>query len=182
MHYSIRTARPWRRLAALALLAVLAACGSGEQDGRVLGCPNVALVQDVDRLTRFRPGQGRDLTDVLFEARLSGFDAPCVYRRGGAAVDLTINFAVTLGPASRDRVAAYPYFVAIANPEGEIIAKEVFEARVEVPAGNRRVTAGEKVEPLIPNLGDRSAAAWTIYIGLQLTPEELAYNRSARGG
>ena len=61
----------------LALLLTLVGCGSGDQ-GPLPPCPVVFPVAEARELTRFA-GQGRDLTDVLFEARVEDVALICGY-------------------------------------------------------------------------------------------------------
>ena len=60
--------------AGLCLLA--AACGILEKDQRY-ACPAVFILQDAQNLTRFKPGPGRDITDIRFEAEIFDFRGQC---------------------------------------------------------------------------------------------------------
>ena len=36
-------------------------------------CPSISLLKAAEKMTRYREGPGRDLTDVLYEAKISFF-------------------------------------------------------------------------------------------------------------
>jgi hypothetical protein len=69
-------------------------------------CPAVAKVEDASKLTRFA-GEGRDLTDVLFEAELTDIAASCSY--GSDTIDMAsrVRFVVSRGPADTARRADF---------------------------------------------------------------------------
>jgi hypothetical protein len=81
------------------------------------------------------------------------------------------------GPASATRSARIPYFVAIMNPADAIIAKQNFHAEIKFPANVNRGVVTESLNPKIPMPRGQPAARHRVAVGLQLTPDELAYNR-----
>ena len=100
--------------------ASLSGCGPSleEQSQLRASCPQAMRVQDASTLTRFRPGAGRDRTDVLFEAELGQVNVACSARKNEVSVDLTMQILVAQGPANRDRVANVGYFVRLLDPGG----------------------------------------------------------------
>ena len=103
---------------------LLAACSS--DDGPPPPCPIVVLVKDADRLTRFE-GSGRDLTDVVFETTIRNADVACAYDDNEVEAALRVLFATTRGPADTARRADFRYFVAVADREQNILAREEFD-------------------------------------------------------
>ncbi len=158
------------------LAVVLAACS---QDGPPLPCPAVVPVADAAQLVRF-DGQGRDLTDVLFEARIENFALTCEYDDGVIESQLLVQILAVRGPANRDRVARLGYFVAIATRDQEIGAREEFALAVPFEGNRTRVLAADELTPKIPLQPGEDGTNYLIYIGLSVTPEELQYNRENR--
>ena len=81
-------------------------------------CPKVRLLQDADKVTVYRPGPGRDITDILYEAKLLGFlgivnmSAKTVsFMRSLSASGLNLNWRGGLPDSTR--IAELKYFVAI---------------------------------------------------------------------
>lgn len=168
--------------AALALsTVVLAACGSSDKAPRV-ACPPVLLERSTADLVVFRPGPGRDITDVMYEAQVTGYTGDCQRRKGENTVKVTLQptFTVTRGPAWTGGSKDITYFVAVPayypNPAG----KQVFSIPFSFPAGNMTsvILRDEKVTLDLPS-ADAQTRPPAIYIGFQLTPEQLDYNRQS---
>ncbi|MCS6853141.1 MAG: hypothetical protein NZ523_00085 [Elioraea sp.] len=174
------------RLVAWAAASVLlAGCGmfggsGGQTEARRLDCPEIGGTAETSDLRRYR-GAGRDLTDLVVEARLTGVTGRCEplqRRRPGVRIALSPAFEVMRGPASSGRALTVPYFVAVADPLGRIPAKQVFEIPVEFPANRSRLrVSGEEVTVDLPLRSGERASDYTVLVGFQLSEEELATNR-----
>ncbi len=162
----------------LALLLTLVGCGPGDQ-GPLPPCPTVFPVAEARELTRFA-GQGRDLTDVLFEARVEDVALICGYLDDVIEVDMRIRIMAVDGPANESRVINLAYFVAIATLDRKIVAREEFNLEVPFEGNRTRVIAIEEVSPRIPLQAGQNGDDYVIYIGLALTPAELRYNQENR--
>jgi len=167
--------------AALVLGAVLAVagCTTKAQEARnAASCPKAYIVGDAAQLVRFKPGPGRDPTDVLFRADVLRADNKCEFSRDGVVIDTNVTLAVQEGPAAatQGRQAAFNYFVALIGPNNRILAREEFTADYRFD-GNRTRLAG--VEELRQRAGFTSdqAGAYQVAVGLALSHEELDYNR-----
>ncbi|WP_162915093.1 hypothetical protein [Desertibaculum subflavum] len=149
-------------------------------------CPRIGILADAATLVKFRPGKGRDLTDVEHEAEVFSVDRTCELRDKGAAVEVvvTIQMAASRGPAAPEAATtiALPYFVAVVERASQrIVARESIPGQVELPPGRRRAGVGEEITERIPLAAGRSPADYEILVGLELTEEQLEYNRRRRG-
>lgn len=160
----------------LAVLALLTACSSNNDAAPA--CPLVAAPGDVAKITRFRDGPGRDLIDVVAEAQIADAAVQCDYDRSGVTVQLQLAILGTRGPADTSRTAAFDYFVAIADPQGTIVAKEIFPVSFSFE-NRQRVGQIENLEQRIPLANRADGAAYKIVVGFQLSPAELEWNRRA---
>lgn len=175
-------------LMALSVFAV-AACGTGDEPPPGQICPRISVLGDADTLTRFAAGPGRDLTDVDFELQVVDIQFGCAFVEDVndnpiLAVAVAPVFEADRGPANADREARFQYFVAIADPGQRILNKRVFDMRVEFPGNRSRVTVSPMDPPVsvdIPPRPGLSGPDYHVFIGLQLTPDELGYNRRRRG-
>ncbi len=166
-------------LAAAALL--LAGCGSWNPFGKgetPPACPKAIVVSDLSQVTEFRPGAGRDLSDVVHAAQVERVDSTCEYdRRRKVTVQAVVNLLVERGPADRSRQAAITYFVAVADPADQILARQTFTVPVKFDGNVTRMRASEDIEQII-QLSGGTGAGYKIYVGFPLTEEQLEYNRS----
>lgn len=143
-------------------------------------CPRVTILNEGANVTKFREGTGRDLTDVVAQAEIVDASVECDYDRRGVDVAMQVAIAATRGPADRARMADFDYFVAIADAQRNILAKEVFRVRVAFPDTQNRVGTIEQIEPRIPLRDRAEGVSYQIVVGFQLTPEELEWNRTQR--
>jgi hypothetical protein len=165
-------------LAPLALALALSGCGFGDRPPPP-PCPATFPVAEARELTRFA-GQGRDLTDVLFEARIQDVALVCEYDDGVIEADLRVRIMAVDGPANRGRKISLAYFVAIATLDRKIVAREEFELEVPFEGNRTRIVAVDEVSPRIPLQPGQTGADYVIYIGFALTPAELRYNQENR--
>ena len=108
-------------------------------------CPTVKLLRDADKVTVYRAGPGQDITDILYEAELTGLSGDCEYvGKDGVfqevVISLRVEFDLVRGPANSARIAVLKYFVAVPEffpaPEG----KRQFVKRVRFPPGRNNIT------------------------------------------
>ncbi len=144
-------------------------------------CPRVAALADADRSTVF-DGKGRDVTNIVYQARLTSPTLSCKHRKNGQ-LNMTIaaEIGVEPGLATEAREIEVPYFIAIIDPEQLVVTKEQGMARIRVEPGSR--TASVKVENDSIKLEleqDTAGADLEVLVGLQLDKDQLAYNRMGR--
>ena len=176
--WSVRAPRHSRLVAGSFVLAVVLAACSGNAPPPP-PCPTIVPVADAAQLVRF-DGNGRDLTDVLFEAKIEDYALTCEYDDGVIESQMLLQVLAVRGPADRDRVAKFSYFVAIATRDQKIGAREVFDLAVPFEGNRTRVLAAEELTPRIPLKPGEDGSNYLIYVGLSVTPEELQYNRENR--
>lgn len=167
------------RYLAMMSLFVLASCGSDEVEF-VLICPQVLIIDDALHITQYAPGEGRDLLDVRFDAEIGRVNWVCEFFADENRVEIDVSFGMLAlrGPAAEGDVARFPYFVAVADPRGTILAKQVFAIDIQFPGNAMEVGHLERVFQTLDYAQLSQAEKYTIYIGFQLTPEQLAHARA----
>jgi len=162
--------------AALAAALLSGACWGLGGSGAELPCPALATVSDAAKLTRFA-GAGRDLTDVRFEAEIIEFVGACV--QGGESVDVAtrVRIAASRGPADEERRADFRYFVAVVTRDKRIVGRNVFDSSIEFSGNKTRAAVIEELEQEIPLAEGETGGNYVIYVGFELTPEEVEFNR-----
>jgi hypothetical protein len=156
----------------------LAAC-SRRNDAGAPPCPKVAVLADASHLTVFRDGPGRDLTDVQYEADLGRITGECIYNRRSTnvKVDMKLVVAARRGPADRNRIADYVYFVAIVDSQSNVLARQEFASQVQFPPDQSQVVTLEELEQTIPLEKNQPGSDFDVYVGFKLTPEQVQRNR-----
>ena len=166
--------RPGRRSPALPvlLLSALSACGTDEQ-AAAPACPQVFLVADAERLVE--PAGSRDavpvaeIVDVAWTCEVPGIGTSGV-------VELSVFIRVAAG-ATADGERRVPFFAALTDPSGTIVAKRVFETDLVPEDEATPVEQVETVSLRWRHADLDEALAHTVFVGLQLTPEQLAAAR-----
>jgi len=169
------------------VLLVLAACAS-DQDAALPSCPKASILEGTSTLTRFRDGPGQDLTDVNFTGQIERLNGSCIYEvdstdAGVLHMDVIVEVRVDRGPANRDRTTRFEYFVSVLDANGTVMAKEVFPFSIKF-SGNGTTTrdTDAPVSMIIPVTAEQVSEDFSVFVGFQLTPDEIRYNREiARG-
>jgi hypothetical protein len=156
-------------------LALLAGCSDPTQFAPA--CPSLRLLGDAGDLASFNE-RGHDVTDLLVSARITAIPAACSPGgRGKTAATMHVQMRVERGPALPGRVAPVPFFITIMDGDNVLQQQDYF-ANIEFPANVDTVTVDSKdIELSFPVTAKKSAAAYTIYVGFRLTPQQLQYNR-----
>ena len=179
------TIRPFLRrclpLAAVAPLALTAAsCGPGVNQFAPV-CPVPGLVKPLAEMARYR-GASRDVRDLEIRARIVDIAGTCKPGRDGIVLaTVRIVAEVSRGPALSGSQYTLPMFVAVTD-SGDVRDKSLYSVPVEFERGQERVRAASaEIELELPVSATKTAAAYGIVAGFQLTPDEVAaYRRDRR--
>lgn len=184
--------------AAVIAVAGTAACAGQDRDAPV--CPRAVILADAQAMTRFAPGAagvgaggvgaggGSRLVD--FDAEIADLASGCRREAGRDGGEVLVAAVAPLivtrqGPANRSGRANFFYFVSLVAPDRTIVIRESFASEARFDEDGARVERREDDPPVtidIPLRRDGSAADYEIVVGLQLSPDELEYNRRRRGG
>jgi hypothetical protein len=170
------------RLALISLLpAVLAGCQQLDSRPNVGPCPVAGVLYDAQRLVEV--GSVERHENVGYTGQVEGVTGFCRYV-GPAPItmELEIDFAFGRGPQAQGNRRTYDYFVAVTRRDRTILAKERFSVDVVFPAGKDTVYLKEILSGIeIPRATETvSGTNFEIIVGFELTPEQLAYNRSGK--
>jgi hypothetical protein len=166
-------------VAALGLALLVAGCTHKPEPA----CPEGVIPIDASRITVFRDGSGRDLTDVLSAGNIQNILIQCRYDKN--AVDI-YNFQIAMtadrGAADRSKAADYEYWVAIVDPDRKILVRKTYNQHFDFAGNLTHVgVVASDFELRIPMKDVMKAPDYQIIVGFQLTPDQLAWNRSQRG-
>jgi len=176
-----------RLLAGLAA-ALVAGC-SGDKEKDIAPCPAARVMAEPSELTRFRAGVGLDPTDILFEAKFQQVAGECSYDEDGGDIDIELNVVIDVlrGRANADGSAAFQYFLAVVERDAEtgpppaVHGRKAFAVELSFPEARRNVRFRDVLGITIPRPDARSVRSYVLYLGFELTAEELAYNKRKLG-
>jgi len=187
--YTAPVARP-AVLAVVLMGFLVSACGLVDeltQSDIPPPCPTVSILGNAERVTQFSPGPGRDLIDITAEAKIHDFQARCIYDVddetgiGQVHVELSVGISAARGAANTNGSAEIPYFVSVTGHDKAVMSKNIFTITALFEGNRYRVSAyDEPVVLSIPIKAPQTGLDFLIYIGFQLTPEQLEYNRYLR--
>lgn len=139
-------------------------------------------------LTRFVDGAKRDVIDVLYTGEIEDYSWRCEYDVGddGAGtlkMEISVFILAKRGPADRERLARYDYFVSVIDAAGAVLNKENFSVAVAFPANRtRRLMRDSPVILNIPLTAGQTGRDFRIFVGFQLSRGEIEFNRKQRSG
>lgn len=170
---------PKRLLIIMALAAFSAGCGNIFERKAGPKCPPILILKDAGSLTRYAPDTTKDITDVLFQAKIVDFRGICDYNKERTRVDIDLSLAFDLlrGPANRDRKASFEYFVAIPQFHPAPQGRNTFSIDAAFDGQATRARINDRIELEIPLDPKVSRETYAIYLGFQLTRQELEDNR-----
>ncbi len=163
-------------IAGVAVAGVLSGCALEP----VPPCPEIRIDAVTARLSAFKDGGGRDITDIKHQAEIVSFEGSCEFDDDGVEVTMDMDIVVTGGPAVEPGPIDLFYFVAIPRFHPDPSGKKIFNRSYTIPRGGpRRDRLTESNIRIFIPIEDRlTAAGFDVYLGFQLTDEQLEHNRS----
>lgn len=145
-------------------------------------CPAAGVLDNAGTLTRFAEGRGQDLSDVALQVSITNVQAKCSYRASDRTLtmDTSVEFRVERGPASQRTNDHFAYFVAITDSSGNVVARQAFDKPVDFVKNQPLYATTDQLRETIPIGEGQGPASYRVYVALQLTAEELNYNRRGR--
>lgn len=161
---------------ALAALAVLAGCADfGGRKGSYT-CPATSTVPDLQTLVTITPGPNG--ATVQSAGRVNSVTINCD-REGenGVVAYLTIEFTgLRTTPAVNN--VGLPYFVAMADANGNILGKQQFIVGLSFEANAPTTKTSDAVTVHMPLKNAQLGNVYTLVVGFQLNQSQLDYNRA----
>ncbi len=146
-------------------------------------CPRVSALPELSRVTQFADESNPVSETVLSNTVLTKLDSSCITTESAINLDIVLNFTSSLGTAGLSQNSAqssysHAYFLAVVDPQGQIIAKDVFALSPVFQSGQKEVFSTERLQQTIPLSSKTPANQYQVMVGFQLSEAELAHNRS----
>ncbi len=173
-------------LSALGAMLTLSACESVPlfSEPIILNCPDYFIVEDAASRTAFRPGPGRDIVDIEDKAKIGTVDLACISdvkkETNSGILELIVRpvFGVERGAADTDLKTTLPYFISITDPDKNILFRHGASFDVSFLGNKTRLVAVAPITRIeVPITPQRRERYYRIYVGIELTHDQLAYNR-----
>jgi len=177
---------PLRRLFCAAVLAapLLTSACAPDVNQFPPACPGTAFLDSTADVSIYRPGTtGPDLTALMLAGRMETIQGKCQPGDKKNTVAATVSVGVTLvrGPAMPGNEAQVPVYVAVTEGN-RILDKRIYRLDAVFPSNVDRVSvATPPIYMVLPVTPTKSAAAYVILAGFQLTRDQLAANRARQG-
>lgn len=182
-------------LSAFALLTISTAKAEQDERGRFIDhteshasqkrqrCPNIQIVDELSQLNEFRTEKRQRRNELVSSVTLIHTGTSCTYEKGYIAVDIELEFHSHLGPRGKtyredQPFFAYPFFVAVSDNDGHMLAKEIFAASVTYERDASAHVYYENLRQLIPIQRKKDVYKYDILLGFQLSQAQLEYNRA----
>jgi hypothetical protein len=164
------------RAAAAGLFAFLASCSWFGGGDKKAACPGTLIAPDLDALTLLRPGGGTSPADIRFGVKLFSASSSCSGDKTGVHTDTDLLFVAARNDPDVKQ-EQFTYFVAIADAQQNILAKQNFTLQVEFAPKQNQMRISEALKETLPLRNPASAGNYSIIVGLQLTPDQVELNR-----
>jgi hypothetical protein len=163
-----------------AVLFGVASCA--ETPKQSMPCPAVKTVPDAAYLTRF-VGDAEDLTDTAFEAKILSVQPLCKYvedtdsGKTKIVSDLLVKIMASRGPKLTGESITFNYAVALTGAGGQKITRQQFDVTIPLTADKPSAAITDNPTVTIPLKKGENGDYYQIYVFLEVTQKELAYNR-----
>jgi hypothetical protein len=172
----------WLKRGGLLAAVLLSVASCAETPKQSMPCPIVKSVPDAAYMTRFA-GESEDLTDTAFEARLVGVQPTCKYivdnDTGKTKIEsnLMVKIAASRGPKVTGENVTFNYVVALTGAGGQKITRQQFDVTLPLTADKPTGQITDNPTVTIPLKKGENGDYYQIYVFLEVTEKELAYNR-----
>ena len=143
-------------------------------------CPQVGIVSDLDRLTEIDTRDLGSTTSILFSSRIQRLGVACKVSSDGVTVSTVMELFSKLSGYDTPADVHLSYLVATVDPNGRILAKEIYQTKIGFSDGMETVRKKEEVVVFIPSRVKSNLRGYKILIGFELTESQLQYNKGFR--
>lgn len=160
-------------------VAVLTAAGcavlEGGESPKV--CPSTAILDDAGELVRFATVPAKGPADVAFTTRMKSISGVCDSDEKTVAMELSTSMEAVRGPANAKGEIHFVYFVAILDRNKTVLTRTKFPMIARFQGRETKLDFADAVTVTIPRKKGDLPTDYIVYMGFEMSPDELAYNR-----
>lgn len=145
-------------------------------------CPGVQVLPETRSITYFEDPAQVAMGNEVARASITRIRGGCTYTGNMVEVDIDLLLRGKIGDQGRnpkadaDSFMTFPYFVAVSDPQGNLMDKQILATAIKFPPKHADVDAVESVRQKFAVSSPAAGQNYTILVGFQLTKEQLAYN------
>ena len=151
---------------------------------KTANCPSVQIMTDLQAMHQYTNFKDALPENKISDIQISDVQTNCTESDNtqNIALKIDITFDGEKGPKAQASAPGnvsnfdYPYFVAVTDTKGQILAKEIFSAELTYSADQKKVKQIETINQLLPKAN--AAQNYTVLLGFQLNEDQLMYNRT----
>lgn len=146
-------------------------------------CPGVSVRPDLRRLVEFYNADKPSDATKISEVTLTNVQNICRVEADKLVMQIDLTLDGKTGPKARMKPTdkpsfAYPYLVAVTDAQGNVLSKDIFAASIAYGADQKDIKQTESIFQNMPFPDATIGQVYTVVVGFQLTPEQLAYNQA----
>ncbi len=146
-------------------------------------CPTVSARPDLRRLVEFYDPEKPVEATKISEITMTSVRNVCRIENGQLVMQIDFALEGNTGPKARVKPSdkpsfAYPYFVAVTDPQGNVLSKEIFASTVAYGSDQKELKQTESIFQNMPFPDATIGQSYSVVVGFQLTPQQLAYNQT----
>lgn len=171
----------WKSTAAITMLL---AAGCGVLDDSYVApdvCPMPTILEDLQELVRFKPGMGTDISQAQFHVKLNTFSGICDIDKEEITLTINLDMTAIRGAALVQVNTQFALRVWILDRQKRVLTRHRFPILAKFEGRDSRIDYSHEFDVIIPQRKDHAPPDWLVYLGLELSKEELAYNRRRLG-
>lgn len=166
-------------MAAAASIAALASGGCAVlNEGSPKTCPATAILDDAGELVRFASTPPKGPNDISFSTRMKYISGVCDSDESEVVMELNTWMEAKRGPANTKGEFSFVYFVAILDKDKKVLTRTKFPMVARFQGREGELAFADAVTVTIPRKEGDLPTDYIVYLGFEMTPEELAFNRN----
>ena len=164
------------------VLGTLTACSSEPPTPEPIvttgGCPQIAIIRD---LSVYQHPPAADESNLVISARMGNVQNNCKTDDQGNGVSdplaqTSFDVVAIRGANTAGKRAAMPFSVSVVDENDKVIKKEIYEIPIQFHDYSRELQLTVPVNPNVGLPGDQDPSKYRVYIGFQLSAEQLRAN------
>ena len=154
------------------MIAGLVGCSSPKTKVEEDLCPQIRVPVETSSITRYA-GNIQNLSDITYVAKIVPTAITCSKKGNEVTANITLRIAVEEGKVNKNNPVEFQYFVAIVDPQEQILSKQAVVARVTFAKGKPFMGIEDLLEQKLVITSTYAPSDYYVVIGLMLNEAEL---------